>query len=303
MLISHPRLMQLITAVLVSSIPMTGMARKLESDEQKKELDSVERTSPRLPQTKERDKAERTVPRTPATKDSRTDRTRYPEKDTRTTIKRETRRPLPPTPHDRVYYKDRKDRKKLDYRNYQTYRYNTYYMAPIRRVYRPIGTRYRVLPVGYISIIVSGFPYFYFDGIFYQSFDGGYVVVHAPIGARVHVLPVGFIIFTIGLARYYYVNDVYYVWDEDLEAYVVVKKPAGADAAIAKATEGRLFVYPKQGQSEEQQAKDRYACHKWAVKESGVDPIEDEAKVTSAERREYKRAISACLEGRGYTVK
>jgi outer membrane lipoprotein SlyB len=35
-----------------------------------------------------------------------------------------------------------------------------------------------------------------------------------------------------------------------------------------------LFVYPSGGQSDEQLADDRYACHQWAVQESGFDPVE-----------------------------
>jgi len=33
-----------------------------------------------------------------------------------------------------------------------------------------------------------------------------------------------------------------------------------------------LFIYPKKGQSEEQQSKDRFECHTWAVKQTGFDP-------------------------------
>ena len=32
------------------------------------------------------------------------------------------------------------------------------------------------------------------------------------------------------------------------------------------------YVYPSAGQSEQQQAKDRYECHQWAVTQSGFDP-------------------------------
>ena len=33
-----------------------------------------------------------------------------------------------------------------------------------------------------------------------------------------------------------------------------------------------LFIYPNQGQSEEQQGQDRYECHAWAVQQTGYDP-------------------------------
>ena len=33
-----------------------------------------------------------------------------------------------------------------------------------------------------------------------------------------------------------------------------------------------LYVYPSRGQTDQQLADDRYACHRWAVQESGFDP-------------------------------
>ncbi len=34
------------------------------------------------------------------------------------------------------------------------------------------------------------------------------------------------------------------------------------------------FVYPQKGQSAEQQKKDEYDCHSWAVKQTGFDPTQ-----------------------------
>ncbi len=33
-----------------------------------------------------------------------------------------------------------------------------------------------------------------------------------------------------------------------------------------------LFIYPSKGQSQEQQDRDRYECHNWAVQQTGFDP-------------------------------
>lgn len=46
----------------------------------------------------------------------------------------------------------------------------------------------------------------------------------------------------------------------------------GLIAAPAQAQNGDLYVYPAKGQSQEKQDKDRYECHSWAVKQTGVDP-------------------------------
>jgi hypothetical protein len=67
----------------------------------------------------------------------------------------------------------------------------------------------------------------------------------------------------------------------------------------------KLFLYPRKGQSEQQQAKDRYECHSWAVSQTGYDPTQPPASAAqmSQKRADYQRAMGACLDGRGYTVK
>jgi hypothetical protein len=69
----------------------------------------------------------------------------------------------------------------------------------------------------------------------------------------------------------------------------------------------RIFVYPRQGQSEELQAKDRYECHSWAVSQTHYDPTQPTSGMPEAQlnqmRADYQRAMGACLDGRGYTMK
>jgi hypothetical protein len=68
-----------------------------------------------------------------------------------------------------------------------------------------------------------------------------------------------------------------------------------------------MFVYPRLGQSEKQQADDRYACHRWAAEQTGFDPTKPQDETAERRRLEkradYQRAMAACLDGRGYTVK
>jgi hypothetical protein len=83
-----------------------------------------------------------------------------------------------------------------------------------------------------------------------------------------------------------------------------------ASSATPSSTE-RIFVYPRQGQSEEQQAKDRYECQAWAVSQTWHEPrkvsMEEWTVIIKSlpetQRADYRRAESACLDGRGYTVK
>jgi Glycine zipper len=111
-----------------------------------------------------------------------------------------------------------------------------------------------------------------------------------------------------------------------------------------------MYIYPSKGQSPEQQSRDRYECHRWAVQQTGVDPTsaqaalgavggaiagdaakgtaigaatggliggmkqrgqakqQQQAQANQAAQQQsalvaYNRAVSACLSGRGYTVK
>ena len=46
----------------------------------------------------------------------------------------------------------------------------------------------------------------------------------------------------------------------------------------------RVFVYPAQGQSPEQNERDRYECHVWAVQQKGVEP-------SRADANAYERVV------------
>jgi hypothetical protein len=42
---------------------------------------------------------------------------------------------------------------------------------------------------------------------------------------------------------------------------------------LAGAAMGEPVVYPSKGQSDAQRSKDMVACHEWAQKETGIDPV------------------------------
>jgi hypothetical protein len=176
-----------------------------------------------------------------------------------------------------------------------------------RRAYIvPPGHRVRSLPPRYTPIVVNRRPYYYYGGLFYQPYYPSYVVVNAPIGARVGWLPPGYVSFGLGGHNYAYFNATFYLWDPPQRNYIVVEKPAGADQALAAAEAGEtsgaeLYVYPARGQSADQVQRDRYECHLWAVDQTRFDPSMGDADAVQS--GEYRRAVTACLEGRGYTVK
>jgi hypothetical protein len=57
---------------------------------------------------------------------------------------------------------------------------------------------------------------------------------------------------------------------------------------------GQIFMYPKNGQTPEQQATDKAECQKWAT---------DQAGQVAQNGSDYQRAMVACVEGRGYSAR
>ena len=115
---------------------------------------------------------------------------------------------------------------------------------------------------------------------------------------------------------YYYVNGDYWVWNGDVGEYEQVQPPAQIATAAPDEVpnEGlRLFVYPKNGQTAQQQSKDEAECSHWASGQTGYIPpasvagqsggaANEKSGASPARRQDYLRADSACLEGRGYSV-
>ena len=90
--------------------------------------------------------------------------------------------------------------------------------------------------------------------------------------------------------------------------YMSTPPPAQTPAAPSAARSDHLTITAKNGQTQEQQWTDRYECHRWAKDQSGFDPtIQPPRDITPNEitsrRDQYRRAFTACLEGRGYAVR
>jgi hypothetical protein len=132
------------------------------------------------------------------------------------------------------------------------------------------------------------------------------------------VLPVGYVTYWWGGVPYYYWNSLYYTWSPADTGYVVTNPPpaAGTDQGSADASggsggyeqaapqagygagSGDVYVYPRNGQTEEQMQNDRYECHGWAVSQSGFDPTRPQQ---TGNPDDYRRAMVACLDARGYS--
>jgi hypothetical protein len=173
--------------------------------------------------------------------------------------------------------------------------------------YPPRGYAVHALPSGYHSVYYRGTPYYFHGGAWYRPYGPRFVVVGPPFGAVLPVLPPFYTTLWFRGVPYYYADDAYYTWRDDEHGYVVTEPPPDVQPETKPAAKSDVFIYPKNGQSEEQQATDRYECHRWASDQTGFDPTQPAggvpAQQNASKRSEYERAQAACLEGRGYTVK
>ena len=137
------------------------------------------------------------------------------------------------------------------------------------------------------------------------------------------ILPLAYATYWYGGIPYYYADDVYYTWNPTYDGYVATDPPPVADSSSSYdgsgsgpaptgdvgapnsgpgpggpgpggPVPGRIFMYPKNGQSAEQQASDKAECQKWAA---------DQAGQVSQNGSDYNRAMVACVEGRGYSAR
>jgi hypothetical protein len=174
--------------------------------------------------------------------------------------------------------------------------------------YPPRGAVVRDLPGGYRPYVYNGSRFYFSAGIWYAPGPYGFVVTRPPVGLAITVLPPFYSTVWFGGVPYYYADEVYYQWRPDLNGYVVAAPPAGADQpgeapAPPPAPNDDFYVYPRNGQTPEQQSADRFECHSWARTQTGFDPTQPAGGTPGAGREQYQRAITACLEARGYSVR
>jgi hypothetical protein len=124
------------------------------------------------------------------------------------------------------------------------------------------------------------------------------------------VLPLAYATYWWSGVPYYYANDVYYTWNPDYQGYVATDPPPVTESGSAvspsdapppdggspppNGAPAQIFMYPKNGQSTEQQAQDRAECQQWATQQAGS---------VAQNGPDYNRAMVACVEGRGYSAR
>jgi hypothetical protein len=163
--------------------------------------------------------------------------------------------------------------------------------------YPPRGYVVPRLPAGSISIGYAGGDYFFHAGVWFRPSGGTFVVAVPPVGIVVPVLPPSYATLWIGGAPYYYANGVYYA--PAPVGYTVVVPPPGADAAQPvpppppPKAPPEPIIYPRNGQSAAQTEADRQECNRWATTQPSA----------VADASVFQRAVAACMDARGYTVR
>ena len=190
-------------------------------------------------------------------------------------------------------------------KNYVDSRYQHNRSYPVR------GQSVRSLPRDHRVVIHGNSRYYSSRGVWYRPYRGRYVVFAPPVGLFVPFLPFAYVTLWMNGIPYYYANETYYT--QTAGGYVVAEPPqvqgdvSQTPPAVAEGTESKMFIYPRKGQSEEQQANDRYECHKWAVGQTNYDPTRIPSEIPADQimqkRADYQRAMGGCLDSRGYTAK
>ena len=183
-------------------------------------------------------------------------------------------------------------------REFRDSRYHLDRSYPVR------GQVIRELPRDRRVVVHGGTRYYFSGGIWYRPQGLRFSIIMPPVGLFLPFLPPYYATIWVRGVPYYYANEVYYAHRGD--GYVVVEPPK-EEVSQAPPPADQMFIYPRLGQNEKQQADDRYACHQWAVSQTGFDPTQPTVGSPETQKIEkladYQRAMGACLDGRGYTVK
>jgi len=171
------------------------------------------------------------------------------------------------------------------------YHHDHYYPAP----------GYVAPHVPYGAVVVGSGPgrYWFHGGVWYRPYGSSYRVVLPPVGLVIPLLPPAYVTLTLGGLPYYYAGGVYY--RPVPEGYVVTAPPPEAATAqvmpapapAAPPPRAEPIIYPRNGQSPEQLENDRRECNRWATTQPNAQ----------ADASVFNRAVEACMDGRGYTMK
>jgi hypothetical protein len=184
--------------------------------------------------------------------------------------------------------------------------------------YPAVGELVVGLPDGYLDLAFGRAHWFFRAGVWFKPYPGGrYVVAVPPAGIVIPVLPPAYSVVWVGPTPYYYANGVYYVAAAPNGYQVVapptevvtapppgvpVPVPAPVPTPTKPVGGDGLFVYPRNQQTPLQAATDRHECDRWGQQQTGYD-FERPESTDAKKLPDFQRAVIACLDARGYSVK
>ncbi|MCE4555764.1 DUF6515 family protein [Roseateles cellulosilyticus] len=169
------------------------------------------------------------------------------------------------------------------------YHHDHYYPAP--------GYVAPYVPRGAVVVGAGPHRYWFHGGVWYEPWGPRYRVVAPPVGVVIPLLPPAYVTVTLGGLPYYYANGVYY--RAVPEGYAVVTPPVEVAPVQVQPSppppppKADPIIYPRNGQSSEQLETDRRECNRWATTQPNAQ----------ADTSVFNRAVEACMDGRGYTMK
>jgi hypothetical protein len=181
-------------------------------------------------------------------------------------------------------------------------------------VYPDRGTIVQQVPPAANVVNYAGLSYRFYDGVWYEPRGPAFMVVEPPIGLVVPALPSFATTVSSEGANYVYANDVFYRARPEGGYQVVNDPPVGTPHSAPPEPQpseppigSSMTVYPRNGQTAQEQSRDHYECYRFAVAQTGYDPMranggDAPAKIAQLQSQ-YDRAQSECFEGRGYAVR
>jgi len=172
------------------------------------------------------------------------------------------------------------------------------------RYYPATGVVVGALPVGALTVRFGGSAWHHHGGVWYRPMGPRFAVSVPPLGVVIPLLPAPYVRLTVGGLPYFYANGTYYApVSAPGTGYAVVAPPAGVESAPSVVVPSAAVsstpmapdpvIYPRNNQSPEQTEFDRQECNRWATTQPAA----------LADASVFQRAVAACMDGRGYTLR
>ncbi len=186
---------------------------------------------------------------------------------------------------------------------YYGHGYRPYYYGPYWNVaVAPIILS--TLPFGYTTVWVEGNPYYYYNNVYYERVPNGYRALPAPPDDIVMVdrpAEDGAAPQATAPAAPQAAAPAGSAGNAPVPSYAQPAAKSASAAPTQAPAEPKLYAYPRKGQTTTEATFDRIECERWASGQTGFNPAQSSANAQG--NADYRRAVGACLEGRGYSVK